>query len=265
MSLPQTVSRRELVRWLSKIDTRGWVANHDGNVTLLLDDNRLLATPTAFSKAEIRDEDLLVIDKTGKVLAGRHRIFSEINLHLRAFELRPDIRCVLHAHPPTATGFAVAGLEPDPCIIAEAVISLGNRIPLVPYALPGTLASSDVLNDFLVLFDAVILQNHGVLTVGDSIEQAFLRMELVEHIANIHLHATQLGQMRRVPEHDIERLLEKRTKAGLGPLARGQLTAATPQNKRMPHSAASAVPHTPHPTTRTVVGPCGGPRTFPTS
>lgn len=264
MSLPQTVARRDLVRWLSKIDAKGWVANHDGNATLLLNENRLLATPTAYSKAEIREEDLLVIDKTGKVVSGRHRIFSEINLHLRALELRPDVKCVLHAHPPTATGFAVAGIEPDPCIVAEAVISLGSRIPMVPYALPGTTESSDVLNNYVPYFDAVLLQNHGVLTVGDCVEQAFLRMELVEHIANIHMRAVQLGQVRRIPDDDVARLLDKRTKAGLGPLARGRLSSGEP-NPHQPPAQPRTGPADSAPGMRTVIGPCSGPRTFPTA
>ena len=116
---------------------KGWVANHDGNVTYRLDSDRYLSTPTAESKGVVSEEMLIVIDENGKVLSGTHRPFSERVLHLAAYQARPDVKAVIHAHPPTATAFAVAGKGLDRPIIAEAVVSLGPRIPLVPYALPG--------------------------------------------------------------------------------------------------------------------------------
>ena len=247
MSLPQTLLRREMVRWLHKVDHKGWVANHDGNLTMRLEGGRFLATPTAYSKAEVREEDLLVLDPTGKVLQGRHKTFGELDLHLRAYELRSDANVVLHAHPPIATAFTVAGIEVDPRIIAEAVVSLGDRIPLADYGLPGTCAARDALNPLLPLYDVVLLRNHGVLAIGADLEQAFLRMELCEHLARIQKNAMELGSVQTLSSDDVSRLLAKRTKAGLGPEARGVTRAAAP-----------LAPTPPPP--RVIVGPCGGPR-----
>lgn len=247
MSLPQTLQRRDMVHWLQKVDAKGWVANHDGNATVRLEAGRLLATPTAFSKSEIRDDDLLVLDREGKVLQGRHRVFSELDLHLRALKLRPDAQAVLHAHPPTATAFATAGLEVDPRIIAEAVVSLGDRVPVAPYALPGTNAAVDALDALLPWYDVVLLANHGILAVGANLEQAFLRIELVEHLARIQQAALQLGRVTTIPDEDVDRLLAKRAKGGLGPESRGLARA----------------PATASPATRTYVGLCSGPRELP--
>jgi L-fuculose-phosphate aldolase len=249
MSVPQTILRRSFVHWLTKVDAKGWVANHDGNLSQRLPGGRLLATPTSFSKGEIREEDLLVLDLEGRVRQGRHKVFSEIALHLRCFAARPDVNVVLHAHPPTSTGFAVAGVEVDPCILAESIVSLGDRIPLVPYGIPGSRASEDALADHIARADAVLLENHGVITVGNCIEQAFLRMELVEHLARIQSAALQVGTARRIPAADIQRLMDKRIRAGLGPPA----AADGPTAKS---SEAS-------PATRVLVGPCSGPRTVP--
>jgi len=240
MSRPLNLVRREMVHWLQKVDAKGWVANHDGNLSARLPANRYLLSPTSFSKGEIKEQDLLVTTKTGKVVQGRHRPFSEWALHRRAYELRNDIQVVLHAHPPMATGLAVAGHEVDPCIVAEAVVSLGARIPLAPYALPGSEASVDVLNDLLPYYDVVLLENHGVLSIGKDLEQAFLRMELCEHLARIQVNANQAGGAKRIPKADIEQLLHKRTKAGLGPEARGL---------SLPDSDKSVQ----------LVGPCSGP------
>ena len=234
----QNLLRRELVRVLQMVAAKGWVANHDGNISMRLAGNRLLASPTAFSKAAVREQDLLILNQRNQVLQGSHRPFSEIALHHRAFHLRPDAQVVLHAHPPHTTGMAVAGREIDPCIIAEAVVSLGDRLPLAPYALPGTEASVDVLDSLFPFYDVVVLENHGVLAVGDDPEQAFLRMELCEHLATITLAAERAGGARRIPQSDIDRLLFKRTKAGLGPVARGL---------ELPTNEAP------------LVGPCSGP------
>jgi L-fuculose-phosphate aldolase len=210
-----------MTRWIHKVDEKGWVANHDGNASLRLSGNRFLATPTAFSKAEIQEHDLLVVNQRGQVLQGRHRIFSEFALHRICFATRPDAQVVLHAHPPATTGMAIAGVEVVPTMIAEAVVSLGDRIPLAPYALPGTEASNEALAEQILVYDVVMLANHGVIAVGDDLEQAFLRLELCEHLAKIQLAAEQAGGARRIPEADVERLLNKRAKAGLGPEARG--------------------------------------------
>ncbi len=221
--------KRELVAWCQKLWDRGWVANHDGNVSCRLGAGKLLCTPTAFSKAAVREDDLLVCDLTGKKLQGRWNTFGELKLHLAAYKARPDAVAVLHAHPPTATGFSIAGIPVETTAIAEAVVSLGPKVPTLPFAMPGSEPALDALGSALAWYDAVILANHGVLTVGKDLEQAYLRMELVEHLARMQLVARQLGatQMSALTDGQLQELLKSRTKAGLGPESRG-LTGAPP-------------------------------------
>lgn len=224
-------AREEIARCSALLWSNGWVANHDGNVTVRLDDGRILATPTAVSKRLISADHVIALSPEGKLLDGQRiagRPFSELHLHLRCYKERADVRCVVHAHPPTATGFAVAGLALTTPLIAEAVVSLGPGAPLVPYARPGSPASEDGLAAVLVDADAALLASHGVIAVGTDVEQAYLRIELVEHLAKIHLAARSLGRVTPLPEAEVAALLGKRTAAGLGPVARGAKLAEDP-------------------------------------
>jgi L-fuculose-phosphate aldolase len=213
--------RRDLVRYAHRVHAAGWVANHDGNLSVRLGEGRFLCTPTAVSKGDVSPETLLVVDGQGQVVQGTRKPFSEIKLHLAAYRVRPALGAVLHAHPPTATGFAVAGAElPEP-FMAEPVVSLGARIPLMPYALPGSDEEAGLLAAALRQADAVLLGGHGALTVGADLETCFLRMELLEQLCRIALVARQLGGARPLPVQDVKVLLDKRAKAGLGPAAEG--------------------------------------------
>jgi L-fuculose-phosphate aldolase len=214
-----------------RVHAAGWVANHDGNLSLRLADGRFLCTPTSVSKASVTAEMLLVVDDAGKVVEGALRPASELGLHLAAYRCRPDVQAVLHAHPPTATGFAVAGVALDRPLLPEAVVSLGVGIPTVPFALPGA-AACEALAPFLEEHDAVLLRNHGVLSVGVDLEQAYLRMELVEHLARIALVAQQLGGCDELPAPALPALLEARRRAGLGRDARGAAWAREPPPAR---------------------------------
>jgi L-fuculose-phosphate aldolase len=212
--------REELADYARRLHARGWVANHDGNVTARTGTGRYLATPTATSKAAIGADSILVVDEGGARISGSGKPFSEIGLHLTVYRNRPDVNAVVHAHPPTATGFAVAGVGLSEPMIAEAVVSLGVGVPTVPFAAPGE-AACQALAPFVVEHDAVLLGGHGVLAWGSDVEQAYLRCELVEHLARIALIARQLGGVRPIPQALIPSLLEARAKAGLGPRARG--------------------------------------------
>ncbi len=237
-------AQREAIAAASKLlSERGWVANHDGNITVRLDDGRILATPTAVSKRLIGADDVLLLGADGK-LAGEQRKpgrpFSELHLHLRLYKDRSDARAVVHAHPPTATAFAVAGLGLAPSI-AEAVVSIGPGAPLVPYARPGSPESEDGLSRAMVDADVALMASHGVIAVGVDVEQAYLRVELVEHLAKIELAARQIGRVNALPREEVAYLLERRTAAGLGPAARGQKpTAPTPSP--MPTASEPATP-----------------------
>lgn len=218
---------RQLAQLCQDLHQRGWVANHDGNVSVRLPEGGALASPTAVSKRDVRPEMLVTVDNEGKVVAGTRKVFSEISLHRAAWRARPEVRWVLHAHPPYATAWACCGEEfwASP-FLAEAVVSLGDRIPLVSTAAPG--AGTGALESALGFADAVLLGNHGVLTVGPDAETALLRMELVEHLARIAAIARPLGGPMPLPAEMVTTLLEARKKASLGPGAAAPPSAAGP-------------------------------------
>lgn len=203
--------RREVSGASKLLWQRGWVANHDGNITAKLDEGLFVATPTALSKRAIDADMLLVLDQNKRVLRGRLKPFSELGLHLAVYRARPDVRAVVHAHPPYATGRAVAG-QPLPCFLPEAVVSLGREVPLVPFTAPGAPAE-EALAPFLQDADVVLLGGHGVLAWGDDVEQAYLRLELAEHLAHVSFAA---GGARPLPDALVADLLKKRAAAGLG-------------------------------------------------
>ena len=216
------VLRRQLIAIAHELHARGWVANHDGNLSVRAGGDRLLCTPTALSKRVLTEADLIVVDGANRVVHGGRRPFSEIALHRTIYAARADATAVVHTHAPHAAALSVAGIAIDPRIIAEAVVSLGAEVPLVPYGYPQGADQLAALAAVAHLHDACTLANHGVITWGDDLEQAFLRAELVEHLAAIQWRAVQVGRVNLVPEPDLVRLLDARTKAGLGPAARAK-------------------------------------------
>jgi L-fuculose-phosphate aldolase len=231
--------RDDVVEISHRLHARGWVANHDGNVTAREGAGRYVATPTATSKAAVDLASLLVVDDRGERVAGNKKPFGEIGLHLTIYQNRPDVHAVVHAHPPAATAIACSGgRQLDRLFIAEAVVSLGPSVPTVPFAAPGAAACA-ALAPFVGGVDAVLLGNHGALAWGADLEQAYLRLELVEHLARIALDAEKLGGVRPVPDEAIPALLEARKKAGF-------VVAAAPGQK--PVVACAPAPHSDVPT-----------------
>ena len=210
--------RREVAQVSALLWERGWVANHDGNVTARVSPGRILATPTGLSKRVIDREMLLVVDESGRVVRGRLRPFSELGIHRLVYRLRGDVGAVVHAHPPHATARAVTGAA-LPSFLPEAVVSIGAEVPLVPLAMPGRDAE-EAIEPFVREQDAVLVEGNGVFAWGDDPEQAFLRMELVEHMSRIAHLAQGTGQLRELPRDMVAKLLEKRAAAGLGPEGR---------------------------------------------
>ncbi len=189
----------------------GWVAANDGNVSVKLDDGTFLATPTGISKSFITPEKLVRIDGTGAVLEGLpgYKPSSEIKMHLRCYQERSDVGAVVHAHPPTATGYAVAGKSLDEYSMIETVIAIGS-IPLTPYGTPSTQEVPDAIAPYLAEHDVMLLQNHGALTVGCDLITAYYRMETLELFAKISLSAHLLGGAQEIPKHQIDKLLDLR-------------------------------------------------------
>ena len=237
--------RAAVADYARRLHARGWVANHDGNVTARAGGTagRYVATPTATSKADVTGDNLIVVDDAGAAVQGSGKAFSEIGLHLAVYRARPDVNAVVHAHPPTATGFAVAGVALDRPIVPEAVVSLGPTIPTVPFA-PAGEAAVRALQPYLAGFDAVLLEHHGVLAWGRDLEQAYLRLELVEHLARIALVAAQLGGVRPLPSSALPPLLEARRKAGLGAAA-SATTTAPPPPRPAPRAVVACAPPPP--------------------
>src|SRR5689334_10915491 len=174
--------RHEVLNFGSLLHSCGFVAGMDGNLSLRLDENRILATPTAMSKGSMRGSDLVIVDLEGRKLAGRRNVSSEIAMHLLIYRLRPDVRGVVHAHPPTATGFAASGLALNRPLVCELVVGLGC-VPLARYGTPGTRELSDALEPLIPDYDAILMANHGVVTYADDLQHAYMKMETVEHFA----------------------------------------------------------------------------------
>jgi len=217
-------TRRELeeqiVEFSHRLYGKGWVANHDGNISAHLGNGRILATPTSVSKGDVDRRTLIVVDEKGSVVSGSRKAFSELDLHLYIYRHRPDVHAVIHSHAPHATALAVAGIDVQAQMMPEPVVSLGAQIPLVAYAPPKTPECTLNLGPYIDDVDAVTLENHGVLSWGPDLETAFLRMELVEHLARIQLISQQVGGARTLPETEIAPLLASRAKAGLGKAGR---------------------------------------------
>ena len=203
--------RRDIVHFGRLLHVRGYVAATDGNLSVRLKGGRILATPTAMSKAALRPSDLVIADLEGRIVAGRHPVSSEIAMHLLIYRLRADIGAIVHAHPPTATGFAAAGLALDQPLACEVVIGLGS-IPLAKYGTPGTPELPATLRPLVPQYDAILMSNHGVVTYADTLERAYMKMETVEHFAQIALVTHLLGKQQPLKQVEIEKLLTARTK-----------------------------------------------------
>lgn len=193
----------------------GWVAANDGNVSVKLPDGNFLATPTGISKSFITPEKIVKINADGEVIEGNpgYRPSSEIKMHLRCYKEREDVGAVVHAHPPVATGYAVAHLDMDRYNMIETVITLGS-VPVTPYGTPSTYEVPEAIAPYLQEHDAMLLMNHGALTVGADLITAYYRMETLELNAKISLVAHLLGGEKEISRENIDRLCSMR--AGYG-------------------------------------------------
>lgn len=189
----------------------GWVAANDGNVTVKLEDGTFLATPTGISKSFITPDKLVRVNDKGEVLEGLpgFKPSSEIKMHLRCYRERDDVGAVVHAHPPTATGYAVAGKSLDEYSMIETVIAIGS-IPLTPYGTPSTDEVPEAITPYLPNHDVLLLKNHGALTVGCDLTTAYYRMETLELFAKICLNAHLLGGAQEIPMEQIDKLVHLR-------------------------------------------------------
>ena len=193
---------------------KGWVASNDGNISMKLDDTQIITTPTGVSKGFMSPDMLVKIDMDGNVRSGYMKPSSESKIHIEAYRQRDDIGSVVHAHPPVCTGYAVANIPLDFKTLPEIIISLGS-IPLAEYGTPSTTELSDSIKDLVKCHDAILLANHGAITLGKDVMQAYYKMESVEHFATISLTAHQLGGMKPISTKNVQKLEEIRDQFGI--------------------------------------------------
>ncbi|MBQ9307658.1 MAG: class II aldolase/adducin family protein [Clostridia bacterium] len=203
--------REEICDVCHKMWQLGWVAANDGNVSVKMEDGTYWITPSGISKSFITPEKLLRVDSNMQVLEGEsgYKPSSEMKMHMRCYEERDDVGAVVHAHPPTATGFAVANRPLDCYSMIETVITIGS-VPVTPYGTPSTYEVPDAIAPYLQEHDVLLLQNHGALTVGCDLLTAYYRMETLELFAKISLNAELLGGAKEIPRHEIDKLLDLR-------------------------------------------------------
>lgn len=202
---PDRDLRRQLTRFSKWMYRLGFAPGTSGNLSVRLDDTSILATPTGCSKYLLRPSDMVIVDLDGQLLSGTRNVTSEIGMHLTIYRMRPDAQAVVHAHPPIATAYASCGLALDTPLCAEIIMTLG-AIPLAPYATTGTDEVGASLEPFVQNHDAILMANHGVVTCGKTLLDAFMKMETTEHFAQVCLAAHELGCSKPLDETAIGKL-----------------------------------------------------------
>jgi L-fuculose-phosphate aldolase len=197
--------RADIVEVGRRLYARGYTASNDGNISVRLDDARLLMTPKSVCKGFMEPSMMCITDLDGRKLAGDRDPSSEMLMHLEVYRQRPDAQAVVHAHPPIATAFAVAGIPLDRAVLAEVVTTLGS-VPIADYATPSTKELPEAVRKYVKAHDGMLLANHGALTLGTDLFSAYYKMETIEHFAKISFIARMLGGERLLSRQEVERL-----------------------------------------------------------
>jgi L-fuculose-phosphate aldolase len=192
---------------------RGYIGAIDGNVSVKLDDGTLLVTPSGTIKFLIEPEMVVRTDARGEPLAGG-RASSEIRMHVACYEERPDVRAVVHAHPPTAVAFSLAGMDMMKALIPELIVTLG-AIPTAPYGTPGTDELPESVRSYVRCSDALIMERHGALCLGKDLLDAYKKLEQIEHNAKIIYMAHTLGRVNELSPPEVKKLLATREALGI--------------------------------------------------
>ncbi len=221
MAKTEREHRQDIVEIGRLVFQKGWVAANDGNITIRMDQDRILATPTGVCKGMMHPDDLIIVDRKGNKLQGRKEQTSEIAMHLTIYDLRPDIRAVVHAHPPVATGYATAGKALNLALLPEVIIGLGC-VPLAGYGLPGTPELTEPMLPLIPKHEAILMGNHGAVCYGEDVYKAYFRMETMEHFARISLVAELLGGAKTLPRVEVDKLLDSRTRYGVKAKSSGE-------------------------------------------
>jgi len=185
--------------------SRGLCVADEGNISVRIDDNRFLCTASGSMKGYLKEEDIILIDRNGTVIKGDKNSSTETPMHLYIYRQRPDVGAVLHAHPPFATGFAAARIPLDRCVLPEIVVHLGS-VPLVEYGTPGTEEFYKGMQSYIAKRDVILLANHGIVSAGSDVYDAYFKLERVEQFARILFIARMLGGEVELSKNDIEKL-----------------------------------------------------------
>jgi L-fuculose-phosphate aldolase len=231
--------REEIVEVARRCYERGLIVAGDGNISVRMGPGRIVATPSGVSKGWMKPEMMVVVDEDGRQLEpSPYRVSSEFPMHQLIYRTRADIQAIVHAHPPHATGFAVAGLALDKAILSEVILTLGC-VPLARYGCPSTTELTEAIAPFLAYHDALLMANHGAVAYAETLERAFNKLETLEHTARISLIARSLGNENSLPPEAVEKLFEIRERGGMmRPEARaGQACPYTPGPTPGPASA----------------------------
>ena len=214
MAFSEQTLRQQLVEVGRLVYEKGWVAANDGNLSIRLGPDRILVTPTRISKGRMQPDDLIICDLEGKKIEGRGERTTEMAMHTLIYELRPDINAVVHAHPPISTGFAVCGRPLNMAIVPEIIVQLGC-VPVAEYGRPGTPALAEGLRPLIPKYDALLMANHGAVTYGDDLFNAYYRMETLEHLAHISLVTELLGNPNLLSRGEVNALFDARSRYGV--------------------------------------------------
>ncbi|MCW6660063.1 class II aldolase/adducin family protein [Aerococcaceae bacterium NML191292] len=206
MNKNEQLVREQICDVCHKMWQLGWVAANDGNVSVRIGEDEVLATPTGMSKSFITPEKLVKLNMKGEILEALegYRPSSEIKMHLRCYEERADVKAVVHAHPPIATGFALAHIPLDTYSLIESAIVIGS-VPITPFGVPSTMEVPDAITPYLPEHDVMLLENHGALAIGNDVITAYYRMETLELVAKSTFHARMLLTTKGVEEDEIAR------------------------------------------------------------
>jgi L-fuculose-phosphate aldolase len=202
--------RNDIIDICKRVHSNGWVASNDGNISIRIGPNAVLCTPTGMSKGYLRTDQLVKVDMDGNKLEGELEASSEVKIHLDVYKNKKGINSAVHAHPPYATAYAVAGIPLDQCVIPEIIVSLGS-IPLTKYGTPSTQEIPESIRKYLPDHNAFLLENHGAFTIGNDVHQAYYRMESMELFAKISLLARTLGNVNTISEENVQKIMDMRS------------------------------------------------------
>jgi L-fuculose-phosphate aldolase len=214
--MQEAEARRQIVEAGKRLHDRFFVASNDGNISARLSENAILITPTSVNKGDVKEDQVLLIDMNGKVVSGTLRPSSETKMHLAVYRTRPDVHAIVHAHPPAATGFAACRIRLDQdVILPEVVFGLG-KIGFAEYGTPTTEEIPNAVVKEIPQCDALLLSNHGALTVGPDVMQAYYRMEVLEMYARVRLVTHILGEPKPLSSSEVSELYKVREQQGWG-------------------------------------------------